>query len=106
MAEWGRKQYAKPWPSRAHVWTWGAFFLSCLFFVFMTWRGRASELDGGGAAVPVGLPEERRAGEASGSEGASTRCSKAVTAKGEQAARDRRRDRGGEGPGRAATGTC
>ncbi|MGB6691548.1 MAG: hypothetical protein WBE76_27235, partial [Terracidiphilus sp.] len=38
MAEWGRKQYAKPWPSRAHVWTWGAFFLSCLFFVFMTWR--------------------------------------------------------------------
>lgn len=38
MAEWGRKQYAKPWPSRAHVWTWGAFFLSCLFFVFMVWR--------------------------------------------------------------------
>jgi hypothetical protein len=37
MAEWGRKQYAKPWPSRAHVWTWGAFFLSFLFFVFMTW---------------------------------------------------------------------
>ena len=37
MAEWGRKQYAKPWPSRAHVWTWGAFFLSCLFFVFMVW---------------------------------------------------------------------
>ena len=37
MAEWGRKQYLKPWPSRAHVWTWGAFFLSCLFFVFMTW---------------------------------------------------------------------
>jgi hypothetical protein len=32
MAEWGRKQYAKPWPSRSHVWTWGAFFLSCLFF--------------------------------------------------------------------------
>ena len=38
MAEWGRKQYAKPWPSRTHVWTWGAFFLSCLFFVFMVWR--------------------------------------------------------------------
>ena len=37
MAEWGRKQYSKPWPSRAHVWTWGAFFLSCLFFVFMVW---------------------------------------------------------------------
>ncbi|HTW80128.1 MAG TPA: type IV secretion system DNA-binding domain-containing protein, partial [Terracidiphilus sp.] len=37
MAEWGRKQYAKPWPSRTHVWTWGAFFLSCLFFVFMVW---------------------------------------------------------------------
>jgi hypothetical protein len=43
MAEWGRKQYSKPWPSRAHVWTWGAFFLSCLFFfgVFCLdyWRG-------------------------------------------------------------------
>jgi hypothetical protein len=38
MAEWGRKQYSKPWPSRTHVWTWGAFFLSCLFFVFMVWR--------------------------------------------------------------------
>ena len=69
MAEWGRKQYAKPWPSRAHVWTWGAFFLSCLFFVFMVVAGRAGELDGGGAAVPVGLSEERRAVEASGSEG-------------------------------------
>jgi hypothetical protein len=43
MAEWGRKQYSKPWPSRTHVWTWGAFFLSCLFFfgVFCLdyWRG-------------------------------------------------------------------
>ena len=38
MAEWGRKQYSKPWPSRTHVWTWGAFFLSCLFFVFAVWR--------------------------------------------------------------------
>jgi len=38
MAEWGRKQYAKPWPSRMHVWTWGAFFLSCLFFVFAVWQ--------------------------------------------------------------------
>jgi hypothetical protein len=32
MAECGRKQYSKPWPSRTHVWIWGAFFLSCLFF--------------------------------------------------------------------------
>ncbi len=38
MAEWGRKQYSKPWPSRTHVWTWGAFFLSCLFFVFAVWQ--------------------------------------------------------------------
>ncbi len=42
MAEWGRKQYSKPWPSRAHVWTWGAFFLSCLFFVFMIWLDGAT----------------------------------------------------------------
>jgi hypothetical protein len=32
MAEWGRKEYKKPWPSRWHVWTWGAFFLSGVFF--------------------------------------------------------------------------
>jgi len=32
MAEWGRKEYSKAWPSRRPVWTWGAFFLSCLFF--------------------------------------------------------------------------
>jgi hypothetical protein len=31
MAEWGRKEYTKAWPSRRPVWTWGAFFLSlCL----------------------------------------------------------------------------
>jgi hypothetical protein len=32
MAEWGRKEYSKPWPSRSHVWTWTAFFLSGVFF--------------------------------------------------------------------------
>ncbi|MGH9597460.1 MAG: type IV secretion system DNA-binding domain-containing protein, partial [Edaphobacter sp.] len=42
MAEWGRKEYAKPWPRRAHVWTWGAFFFSCLFFVFMVWLDGAT----------------------------------------------------------------
>ena len=35
MAEWGRKEYSKAWPSRRPVWTWGAFFLSCLFFAGM-----------------------------------------------------------------------
>jgi hypothetical protein len=37
MAEWGRKEYKRPWPSRWHVWTWGAFFLSGVFFVFAAW---------------------------------------------------------------------
>jgi hypothetical protein len=32
MAEWGRKEYKKPWPSRCPVWTWTAFFLSGVFF--------------------------------------------------------------------------
>jgi hypothetical protein len=32
MAEWGRKQYTKAWPSRTHVWTWTAFFLTGIFF--------------------------------------------------------------------------
>ena len=35
MAEWGRKEYSKAWPSRRPVWTWGAIFLSCLFFAGM-----------------------------------------------------------------------
>lgn len=42
MAEWGRKEYAQPWPSRTRIWTWGAFFLSCLFFVFMVWLDGAT----------------------------------------------------------------
>lgn len=37
MAEWGRKEYSKPWPGRAQVWTLGALFLSGLFFVFLSW---------------------------------------------------------------------
>ena len=35
MSEWGRKEYSKAWPSRTPVWTWGAFFLSLLFFAGM-----------------------------------------------------------------------
>src|ERR1700734_1231245 len=35
MAEWGRKEYTKAWPSRRPVWTWGAFFLSLLFLAGM-----------------------------------------------------------------------
>ena len=32
MAEWGRKEYSKAWPSRTHVWTWTAIFLTGIFF--------------------------------------------------------------------------
>ena len=32
MAEWGRKEYRKPWPSRRPVWTIGAFFAATLVF--------------------------------------------------------------------------
>src|SRR5215472_290671 len=35
MAEWGRKQYTKPWPSRVHVWTWAAVLVTPLFFAGM-----------------------------------------------------------------------
>ena len=35
MAEWGRKEYAKAWPSRTPVWTWGAVLLSLVFFAGM-----------------------------------------------------------------------
>jgi type IV secretory pathway TraG/TraD family ATPase VirD4 len=35
MAEWGRKEYSKAWPSRTPVWTWAAIFLSVLFLAGM-----------------------------------------------------------------------
>ena len=28
MAEWGRKEYSKAWPSRTPVWTWAAMLLT------------------------------------------------------------------------------
>jgi hypothetical protein len=35
MAEWGRKEYAKKWPSRTPVWTWTAVLGSLVFFAGM-----------------------------------------------------------------------
>ena len=32
MAEWGRKEYSKKWPSRTPVWTWAAILLTVVFF--------------------------------------------------------------------------
>ena len=101
MAEWGRKQYAKPWPSRAHVWTWGAFFLSCLFFVFMVWLDGRTELDGRGAAIPVGLSQERRAGEGRAEDAVEVHAAPGLQREGADAARDRRPSAGGEGCGRS-----
>ena len=100
MAEWGRKQYAKPWPSRAHVWTWGAFFLSCLFFVFMVWRdGRVNWT----AAERLYLSDYLKSGARAKLPAAKARYTllEGRNGQGRAGARDRRRDRGGEGPGRA-----
>jgi hypothetical protein len=83
MAEWGRKQYAKPWPSRAHVWTWGAFFLSCLFFVFMVWRdGRVNWT----AAQRLYLSDYLKSGARSKLPAAKARYTllEGITAKGDQ----------------------
>ena len=35
MAEWGRKEYSKAWPSRTPVWTWMAILLSFVFLAGM-----------------------------------------------------------------------
>ncbi len=35
MAEWGRKEYSKKWPSRTPVWTWTAILLTMVFFAGM-----------------------------------------------------------------------
>src|SRR5580698_2994111 len=35
MAEWGRKEYAKAWPSRRPVWTWAALFGATVVFAGM-----------------------------------------------------------------------
>jgi type IV secretory pathway TraG/TraD family ATPase VirD4 len=37
MAEWGRKEYSKPWPSRTRVWTLSAVLLTGVFLVFAVW---------------------------------------------------------------------
>ena len=66
MAEWGRKEYSKAWPSRTPVWTWTAFCFTLPVLRRDADAGVRAELDGGGAAVPVGLPEERSAGQSVG----------------------------------------
>jgi hypothetical protein len=39
MAEWGRKEYSKAWPSRTPVWTVTAFLLTPLFLAgLLTWQ--------------------------------------------------------------------
>lgn len=35
MAEWGRKEYSKKWPSWTPVWTWTAIFLTLVFLAAM-----------------------------------------------------------------------
>ncbi len=82
MAEWGRKQYAKPWPSRTHVWTWGAFFLSCLFFVFMIWLDGATNWT---AAERLYLSDYLKSGARSKLPSAKARYTllEGITAKGE-----------------------
>ena len=35
MAEWGRKEYSKAWPSRTPVWTWMAILLTFLVLAGM-----------------------------------------------------------------------
>ncbi len=35
MAEWGRKEYSKKWPSRTPVWTWMAILGTFVFFAGM-----------------------------------------------------------------------
>ena len=35
MAEWGRKEYSKKWPSRTPVGTWTAILLTLVFFAGM-----------------------------------------------------------------------
>ncbi len=52
MAEWGRKEYAKAWPSRRPVWTVAALLDDA---------GVRRDADGGGGSVLEGLPEERSA---------------------------------------------
>ncbi len=83
MSEWGRKQYAKPWPSRAHVWTWGAFFLSCLFFVFAVWMDGVKNWT---AAERLYLSDYLKSGARSKLPAAKARYSllEGVTAKGAQ----------------------
>jgi hypothetical protein len=42
MAEWGRKESAKAWPSRSRAWAWGAVFLTGVFSVEAIWVDEAT----------------------------------------------------------------
>jgi len=58
MAEWGRKEYSKPWPSRTRVWTLVAFFATFVFFSGVFILGLRARLDSRRAAVSARLPQE------------------------------------------------
>jgi hypothetical protein len=60
MAEWGRKEYSKPWPSRMRVWTLGAFVLT--FFVFAGLLTAAKYMSGWTAAQRLYLTDYLKSG--------------------------------------------
>ncbi len=84
MAEWGRKEYTKPWPSRTRVWTWTAIFLAGVFFSGVSDAGVRAGLDGGRAAVPADYLKSGSRGKASATATGKYTLLEGVAAKGQQ----------------------
>src|SRR5579875_825239 len=97
MAEWGRKEYAKKWPSRMPVWTLGAVLLTPVLLAgLLTWQYERSWT----AAERLYLTDYLKSGargEASATAASKYTLLEAVVGQGRSQGQpgDRRRDRAG-----------
>ncbi len=102
MAEWGRKEYRKPWPSRRPVWTLGAIFAATVVFAgLLTVQYERSWTAAQGLYWKDYLKSGARA-QASARATDRYTLLEGMTAKGQGLILKGRPDRGGDGPRRKA----
>jgi hypothetical protein len=98
MAEWGRKEYSKKWPSRTPVWTWTAIaaVVSCLFFFGMLTLEYERSWTAAERLYLSDYLKSGARGKASATAAGKYTLLEAVVGKGQRAC-DGRRDRAGSG---------
>jgi hypothetical protein len=84
MAEWGRKEYRKHGRAGRRCGRGRRSSCRCVFFAGMLTLEYEHELDSRRAAVPVGLPEERGAGQSVGDGDGKYTLLEAVVGKGQR----------------------